>query len=183
MRVIAGKWKGRTLVAPTGTVARPTTDRVKESMFSMMGIGGFSHGCVLDLFAGSGALGLEALSRGADRAVFVDESVVSLRAVKENLKRVDALLCADVWRADWRKGISRLAEANQEISWVFLDPPYPKNLWEQALSNIGQQLLVTEGIVCEHPKTKVLPDEIDMFSIWKHKVYGDIAISIYIPKG
>lgn len=183
MRVIAGKWKGRTLIAPAGTVARPTTDRVKESMFSMMGIGAFSNGHVLDLFAGSGALGIEALSRGADRATFIDESVVSLRAVKENLERVDAVEFADVWRADWQKGISRFAQMDKEVSWVFLDPPYQKDLWGKAISSIALNLSVTEGIVCEHPKTKVLPDEIDIFSIWKHKVYGDIAISIYVPRG
>jgi 16S rRNA (guanine966-N2)-methyltransferase len=183
LRVIAGKWKGHPLVAPAGTVARPTTDRVKESMFNMMGIGGLSCELVLDLFAGSGALGLEALSRGADRAVFVDESVVSLRAVQENLKRIHAMEYAEVWRADWRKGISRLADRQVAVSWVFLDPPYQKNLWEQALSCIGQKLRITEGIVCEHPKTKALPDEVDKFSIWKHKVYGDIAITIYIPRG
>ncbi len=182
MRVIAGKWKGHPLIAPNGVVARPTTDRVKESMFSMIGVGGLT-GCVLDLFAGSGSLGLEALSRGAKRAVFVDESNVSLRAVKENITRLHASEDADVWRLDFRKGVARFAEVYHEASWVFLDPPYAKNLWEEAITSIAQQLTISEGIVCEHPKTTILPDIVDKFSVWKHRVYGDIAITIYVQKG
>ncbi len=178
MRVIAGKWKGRAIVAPNGTIARPTTDRVKESMFNLMGLN-VHEGYVLDLFAGSGALGIEALSRGATHAVFVDQNVKSLNTVKENLNRCEAMNEATVWRADWKTGLAQFVNVYKEASWVFLDPPYQKNLWESVLVCLNETLNVSRGIVCEHPKTNVLPEKIGMYSIWKHKVYGDIAVTIY----
>ncbi len=181
LRVIAGKWKGRSLIAPEGTIARPTTDRVKESMFNLIGHH-MSGGYVLDLFAGSGALGIEALSRGAGHAVFVDESVRSLHAVRENLKRCRADGDAQVWRADWKKGISRFANEFARAEWVFVDPPYGKSLWEPVVDDLARYPALFGGIVCEHPKNTALPEEIRMYSVWKHKVYGDIAVTIYTQK-
>lgn len=179
VRVIAGKWKGRPLAAPSGTVARPTTDRVKESMFSIMGIT-WSGGVAVDLFAGSGALGIEALSRGADEAAFIDTHHESLRAVRDNLSRCGALSQAHIWKADWRQGWDRVASHWDRVGWVFVDPPYAKNLWEPVLQVLAKSTVpIDDGVVCEHPREIVLPEQVGVLSVVKRKEYGDIALTLY----
>jgi 16S rRNA (guanine966-N2)-methyltransferase len=182
VRVIAGSFKGVRLTAPPGDIARPTTDRVKESMFHLMGLG-WDGGTVLDLFAGSGALGLEALSRGADRAVLVDRHPRAIAAIRQNVDRCNVRDKVLVWRADWRQAVSRAAAEIGGVTWVFVDPPYAKRLWKAVLDAVAESgLRVHEGIVCEHPAGEPMPAETAAFSVWKSRTYGDIGITIYIPK-
>ncbi|MFB5191542.1 16S rRNA (guanine(966)-N(2))-methyltransferase RsmD [Alicyclobacillus fastidiosus] len=179
MRVIAGEWKGHALQAPKGRDTRPTTDRVKESMFNLL-----PHrldGVVVDLFAGSGALGIEALSRGASKAVFVDADRRAAGVVRENLTKLHAGDRGVVWIADWRKAVSRLADECREVDWVFLDPPYAQGLWSQVVAALADCVRVHGGIVCETPKQHLLPTDMSGFVQVKYKVYGDIAVSIYEP--
>ncbi len=121
MRVIAGQYRGRRLQAPPGDATRPTSDRVREALFSVLGdrVGGAR---VLDLFAGSGALGIEALSRGAAEATFVDSAAAAIRAVRANLAAIGAE--AEVRRADARRFLGGASAAQREYDLVFLDPPY-----------------------------------------------------------
>lgn len=148
-------------------------------MFNLMGIH-IGGGVVLDLFAGSGALGIEALSRGADHAVFIDRRGDSLATVRDNLSRCRAVDCADIWRCDWREGIARTAEQHSVIAWVFVDPPYEDALWVPVLHALdGCGVQVTGGVVCEHPDVFQLPGSIGRFVMYKHKVYGDIAVTLY----
>lgn len=177
MRVVAGKWKSHVLIAPKGRDTRPTTDRVKESMFNLL-----PHqlsGVVVDLFAGSGALGLEALSRGAEQAVFVDKDRRALAAVRDNLRRLDANSDALVLIGDWRLAVSRIVADFPEVAWVLLDPPYAERLWEPVFAALADKMVITGGIVCEHPKSTPLPENMYGFTRVKHRVYGDIAVSIY----
>lgn len=120
MRVIAGQFGGRRLTAPKGSATRPTSDRVREALFSVLGdVSGLT---VLDLFAGSGALGIEALSRGAGRAVFVERAAPALAALQGNL---DALgIVAEVHRGDARVFLRNASQAGHPYDLVFLDPPY-----------------------------------------------------------
>jgi 16S rRNA (guanine966-N2)-methyltransferase len=179
VRIIAGEWKGRPLVAPVGDVARPTTDRVKESMFNLMGHHAY-HGVVVDLFAGSGALGLEALSRGADFCVFVDKNLRSIRAIRENLLRCQALERASVLNVDWKKAWSSVENEFSAVSWVFIDPPYRMGLWLDVLERMSSSpVKIHEGVVCEHPKGDTLPIEFGRFYMVKQRTYGDITVSIY----
>ena len=120
MRVIAGRFGGRRLSAPRGARTRPTADRVREALFSVLG--DLEGARVLDLFAGSGALGIEALSRGAAEATFVDSAPAALRALRENLTALD--LEAEVRRADARGFLRSARKAGREYDLVFLDPPY-----------------------------------------------------------
>lgn len=179
MRVIAGAWKGLRLDAPAGTEARPTTDRVKESMFSLMGLQWEGSG-VVDLFAGSGALGIEALSRGANTAVFIDKSPKSLAAVRANLARCKATFGAHVISGNWSTGWERACELLHEIGWVFVDPPYKLSLWEKVLERISASPKVIRfGVVCEHPKEVDLPLRVGTLVQSKNRAYGDIALTIY----
>jgi 16S rRNA (guanine966-N2)-methyltransferase len=123
VRVIAGRFGGRRLSAPRGARTRPTSDRVREALFSVLGE--LEGARVLDLFAGSGALGIEALSRGAARATFVDSAPVALRALRDNLTALEiGAEAAEVRRADARGFLRSARNTGREYDLVFLDPPY-----------------------------------------------------------
>ncbi len=123
MRVIAGRFGGRRLSAPRGARTRPTSDRVREALFSVLG--DLEGARVLDLFAGSGALGIEALSRGAAQATFVDSAPVALRALRDNLTALEiGAEAAEVRRADARGFLRSARNTGREYDLVFLDPPY-----------------------------------------------------------
>jgi 16S rRNA (guanine966-N2)-methyltransferase len=151
-------------------------------MFNLMGHNAY-HGVVVDLFAGSGALGLEALSRGADFCVFVDKNLRSIRAIRENLRRCQALERASVLSVDWKKAWSSVEEQFTDVSWVFVDPPYRLALWLDVLERMSGSLVrIQEGVVCEHPKGDTLPIEVGRFHLAKQRTYGDITVSIYREK-
>lgn len=179
MRVIAGLWKGRSLVAPSKEVTRPTTDRVKESMFNLMGLS-WRGTTAVDLFAGSGALGIEALSRGAKHAVFIDKSVQSLEAIRENLGRCHATDYGQLLRLDWKHGWQRVMGLNLDVGWVFVDPPYRLNLWRDVLQELGRgKVPILDGVVCEHPKSVLLPEQVGFLERFKYREYGDISLSMF----
>jgi len=178
VRVIAGKWRSMPLVAPKGAATRPTTDRVKESMFNL--IPHSLSGVVVDLFAGSGALGIEALSRGAERAIFVDRDGRALRTIRDNLMRVQGLAQAELWQSHWRQAIEQLYNMGDTLAYVFVDPPYAERLWQPVLEALPADRIIG-GVVCELPKEMELPDVINDFAKVKYRVYGDIAIALYEP--
>ncbi|MGB2710876.1 MAG: 16S rRNA (guanine(966)-N(2))-methyltransferase RsmD [Conexibacter sp.] len=122
MRVVAGRFGGRRLIAPRGQATRPTSDRVREALFALLGpLDGLD---VLDLFAGSGALGIEALSRGARRTTFVDSAPVAIRAISANLAALGAEQASEVHRQDVRAFLRGARAARHEYDLVLLDPPY-----------------------------------------------------------
>ena len=122
MRIIAGEWRGRNLVAPKGDITRPTADRTRETLFNMLTsrLGSFDELSVLDLFAGSGALGLEALSRGAAECLFVEQDAEAVKAIKENVAKLDARPRASVQQGS----VMSLGPAKAPHDLIFLDPPY-----------------------------------------------------------
>jgi 16S rRNA (guanine966-N2)-methyltransferase len=122
LRIVAGRFGGRRLVAPPGDATRPTADRVREALFSILGPARLDGARVLDLFAGSGALGLEALSRGAAAATFVDSSPAALRALRANLAALGAE--AEVVRSDAVRWLRAASAGDRQYDLVFLDPPY-----------------------------------------------------------
>jgi len=170
-------WKGRKLVAPAGEVARPTADRVKEALFSILG--SCRDDIVLDLFAGSGALGIEALSRGAAHVVFADVSNLAIAAVATNLQG-GAGSQSTLWKLDWKRTLASISSVSEGVDWVFVDPPYAQNLWIPVLTTLSASAYpVHRGIVCEHPKTICLPERIGRFHTYKFKIYGSVALSFY----
>ncbi|MHC5251414.1 16S rRNA (guanine(966)-N(2))-methyltransferase RsmD [Listeria kieliensis] len=180
MRVIAGSRKGHRLKAVPGANTRPTTDKIKEALFSI--IGPFFDGeKALDLFAGSGGLGIEALSRGAASCVFIDQAGAAIKTIKENVQACHFEKEAQVFRNDAYKALKLLQKSEQSFDLVFLDPPYKKQQLEKLLLELCELKLLQNGalIVCEHDKEAELPDEIPHFQKVKTAEYGITILSIY----
>ena len=177
MRVITGKARGVSLKTPDGMQTRPTTDRVKEALFSIIQfeIPGSS---VLDLFGGTGQLGIEALSRGAKSAVFVDAQDSACRLIRENLKRTRLENCAKVIRSDY---LAYLEHCKDKFDIIFLDPPYAEVFLETALKRISEIDILQSGgiIIAERPLGKELPWEFDGYSRSKDYKYGKTLLTIY----
>lgn len=180
MRVVSGTCKGRPLKAVPGMGTRPTTDKVKESIFNIIGPY-FDGGMVLDLFAGSGGLGIEALSRGMEKAIFVDRDFKALQTVKSNLDACKFTDLAEVYKIESERALKALIKRELSFSLILLDPPYKKQKLVEILEVIHDaKLLVETGIiVCEHGSDVQLPDSVNNLAKWKQERYGDITISIY----
>ena len=181
MRVIAGNLKGQNLKAVPGMATRPTTDKVKEAVFQVIGPF-FEGGKVLDLFAGSGSLGIEALSRGMDTAVFVDKQAKAIHIIRENLKAVKMEERSEVFRADAHRALKAAAKRSIVFDLILLDPPYKKLNYEELFNEISENKLIKQNgvIYCEHDPSEKLPKETEALSIIKQVEYSNtIAITIY----
>ncbi|WP_047984574.1 16S rRNA (guanine(966)-N(2))-methyltransferase RsmD [Ornithinibacillus californiensis] len=181
MRVIAGIHKGRQLKSVPGNDTRPTTDKVKEAVFQVLGPY-FQGGHALDLFAGSGSLGIEALSRGMDKCVFVDKHPKAIQTIRENISTLKLEGQVEVFRADAYRALSAAGKRKLKFDLIFLDPPYTKISYTDLLEVIEkEQLISSAGIIyCEHDIKDTLPDSNDKFSIIKQTHYGGtIGITIY----
>ena len=143
MRIIAGQWRGRQIVAPQGDTTRPTADRTRETLFSMLHsrLGGFEELAVADFFAGSGALGLEALSRGAASCLFVEQEAAALRAIKANIASLGAQARCDVRAAS----VLSLGLPKAPLDLILLDPPYGSGAGEVALDKLARLGWIGEG--------------------------------------
>lgn len=175
MRVITGSAKGRKLEQLTGNDVRPTTERVKEAVFSIIQFN-IEGRRFLDLFAGSGQMGIEALSRGAVRAVFTDESRDSIEIVKRNLKTTKLEECARVYRTD---SIGYLKSCRETFDLAFIDPPYGTGLLQQALENIERVMSKGGIVICESPAAEELPESLGEFVKLREYRHGKIKITTY----
>ena len=177
MRVITGKARGVNLKTPEGLTTRPTADRVKEALFSVINFD-LPGADVLDLFGGTGQLGIEALSRGANRAVFVDENDKACLLIKENLRRSKLELQGRVVRSDY---LAYLHSRQDCFDIIFLDPPYAEVFLENALKCITEIDILRSGgiIVCERSMDKELPWQYPGYSRSKDYKYGKTLITIY----
>lgn len=177
MRVITGRARGVTLKTPDGLQTRPTTDRVKEALFSVIhfDIPGVQ---VLDLFGGTGQLGIEALSRGAKRAVFVDESDKACKLISENLRRTRMEQEGSVVRSDY---MAYLGRCREKFNIIFLDPPYAEVYLENSLKRITEIDILQSGgiIVTERPVGKDLPFAFEGYDRSKDYKYGNTLITLY----
>lgn len=179
MRVITGKARGMKLKSLEGTdIIRPTADAVKEAMFSIVQFD-VEDAVVLDLFAGSGQLGIEALSRGAKKAYFVDSSPVSVSVIRENLHHTKLEDDAMVVNTP---NTAFLRSCKDKIDIAFLDPPYNKKLIQRSLPALTEIMSDDGIIVCEHEKECRLPDETNGFVISRTYNYGKIALTVYRRK-
>lgn len=175
MRVITGLAKGRKLKAPEGLDVRPTADGIKEAMFSSIQFE-IEGGTVLDLFAGTGQLGIEALSRGAKKAVFVDSSKDSIAYVRQNLEHVGFTDKAEVINMP---NTAFLRSCTEKFDIAFLDPPYQRRLIQKSLPALTSLMKENGVIICEHEATLTLPEEINGFTAVKTKKHGKIGVTIY----
>ena len=174
MRVISGIAKGRKLKTPHGMSIRPTADSIKEAVFNIIqdDVAGRR---VLDLFAGSGQMGIEALSRGAREAVFIDSSATSLKLVKENLN-----LCGFTGKTVKEDAINYLQYASS-FDLIFIDPPYDSDCYEKVFEKIKSFDILTDGgiIIVESRRNKILPDLEYPYKMLKVYEYGSVKISTY----
>ena len=170
MRIIAGSVGGRRIEAPPGDGTRPTHDRVREALFSMLGAY-FDGGCALDLFAGSGALGLEALSRGMTRAVFCDRDRTAAKVVEKNARQLGLMDSCRILNLPFDRALLQMR--GEKFDLVFLDPPYEGGFMDAALSMLVENELLSKNarVVCEIRKTASLqaPKE---YRVLKQRTYG-----------
>ena len=185
MRVIAGKYKGRKLNSPEDYSVRPTTDKAKEALFSIL-TNDIYGSRVLDLFAGTGGLGIEALSRGASYCLFADSSKKSIDLIKSNIAHCGIEEPVRVAAGDYTKILRNLARRIEDgieepFEIIFLDPPYDAGYTDEAFRLIDEGGVLAEDgiIVAEHRKHEGLPDELHGFTRTKERRYGVVMLSIY----
>jgi 16S rRNA (guanine966-N2)-methyltransferase len=182
VRIVGGRFRGRAIVAPAGTATRPTSDRVREALFNILahGVAGFSlEGArVLDLFAGSGALGLEALSRGAAYCLFVEDDADARGAVRQNIEALGLTGASKLWRRDATK--LGTASPMQPFQLLFADPPYGKGLGELALGAALTGGWLSPGAICVlEERADVALTPLPAFEPLDTRGYGDTALHFF----
>ena len=174
MRVITGKYKGRSLTAPRND-ARPTLDRMKETLFNILG-GKLNGAVVLDLFAGSGQLAIECLSRGASRAILCDNSRDALAAINANFAKIGEK--PEIEFCDFLQCLARL---NTKLDVIFVDPPYKSDFYSVVLEEVDRRELLSEDgwVVCEHSASDELPQAVGNLTLFDCRKMGTVKFSFY----
>jgi RNA methyltransferase, rsmD family len=179
VRVISGSARGLKLNTPGDDRVRPTTDRVKESMFNIVQDWVYDSQ-VLDLFAGSGALGIEALSRGASQAVFCDNSLDSIKIIKSNIEKARVVDRSQIVSGDYKRCLRDMEAKNQSFDMIFVDPPYYEGLFEEVLDTIRScKILKKDGIVIVEHDAKKPIGQVEGLEVYKEKKYGITMLTFY----
>lgn len=181
MRIISGQRRGLKLNTLEGENTRPTLDRVKESLFNILMAKGIEYVNILDLFAGSGNLGLEALSRGGEFAVFCDNSSKACEIIRENIEKCKFSDKSKVFNLEYNKCLEKLVNENIKFDIIFLDPPYNKGLGISAINLISELDLLNENgyIILETNIEENIPHNIGKFNLCDEREYGIVKISIF----
>lgn len=175
MRVITGSARGRRLVSPEGFDVRPTTDKVKEALFNIIQFD-LDGALFCDLFAGSGQIGLEAISRGAKKAVFVESSRKSLEVVKTNIELCKFSDCCATVLSD---AFMYLSSMTEDFDFIFMDPPYNKGMCDKALEILAEKVSFNTTIICETQINESLPEQIGDLQLDKVYEYSSIKLSVF----
>lgn len=180
MRIIGGSAGGRKLRAPSGSNTRPTSDRVREAIFNILGPPP-ADALVLDLFAGSGGLGLEAISRGAKAALFIEHNQAALKVLRQNIAELQVDPLATVQRGDSIRVLRRLQKGSNRYHWIFIDPPYATDLAHQALESLGgSSVLESAGtVIVEHDHRQSPAESYGCLIKADIRRYGDTSVSFY----
>jgi 16S rRNA (guanine966-N2)-methyltransferase len=175
VRIIAGQWRGRPLIAPVGQATRPTSDRAREALFSMLQsrLGSFEELHVADLFAGTGALGLEALSRGAGRCTFVESDRAAIEALRKNVAKLGAEDRADIRQ----QSATRLAGGPFHL--VLVDPPYRSGLGQQALANMVAAGALAPGALASLETAKDETTDVAGLTVESERTYGKAKLTLF----
>lgn len=182
MRIIAGEKRGCRLSAPKGMDTRPTLDRVKESLFGILQFD-IAGRRVLDLFAGSGGLGLEALSRYAEYAVFCDSSRESIAVIRENIKKLGYEKKCRVYPCDWERAVADMAARREKFDIVFLDPPYGAGIAAKAAQALYDNGLLNDGFIIALEHDSERPPELpDSLQVYDRRSYGELAAISFIRR-
>jgi 16S rRNA (guanine966-N2)-methyltransferase len=179
MRIIAGEFRGRRLAAVKGRI-RPTSDKVREAIFNILGPT-VAEAKVLDLFAGTGALALEALSRGAREGVLVEDQATSLEVLRRNLTTLGLTDRVRVLPLPVQGALKKLAARGEKFDLVFLDPPYERGLAMATLKTLEASGLPSPGawVVAEHSHREILPERVGCLTLKQCRRYGDTQVAFY----
>src|SRR5690554_14869 len=172
MRIIAGTLKSRKLKMVPSDDTRETSDKVRGAVFNSLGPVTYD-GTILDLFAGSGSYGLEAISRGAKLVVFNDNKQIAINTLKDNIQSLGVNSMTNVWKLDYQNALSKIVQMDTKFDVVFLDPPYKLDIYESIVNQLYDYLNEDAKIVLEMDKERTIQvDKILNFKIDKEKVYG-----------
>lgn len=182
MKIISGTLKGRNIEGYNIEGTRPTMDRVKESLFGMIQ-DYIKDSTVLDLFAGSGNLGVEAISNGAKIAYFIDNNPEVIKVLNKNIANLDIQSKSRVILSDWKKALNTFATQNIKFDLIFIDPPYAYDVYEKILNKVSTLNLLSDNglIIMEHSNLH-LPTTYENLTLYKERNYGNKSINIYIKK-
>lgn len=183
MRIISGTSKGRKLVTPKSRSLRPTSDRVKESIFNILRIE-MEEKVILDLFAGTGNLGIEALSRGAKKAIFVEKGRQAIRLIQRNLHQLGLEERSEIVPKDANRAIGILKQREESFDVILMDPPYEKGLIQKTLMKLKSYPIYNKEsiLVIEHNKREPLPDTLTGWNLIRQRKIGDTVISFLTPR-
>ena len=183
MRIISGISKGRRLATPKSQAIRPTSDRVKESIFNILGEV-VEGKVVLDLFAGTGNLGIEALSRGAKKVLFVEKGRQAIRLIQKNLSQLGMRERSEIIPKDVNRAIGILKQRGETFDLILMDPPYEKGLIQRTLKKLNSQKIYHEDsiLVIEHDRREPLPGIVDGWNLIRQRGIGDTLISFLTPR-
>ncbi|WP_066192832.1 MULTISPECIES: 16S rRNA (guanine(966)-N(2))-methyltransferase RsmD [Gracilibacillus] len=184
MRIIAGKFKGNRIQAVPNQLTRPTGDKIKESLFQMIGPF-FDGGQCLDLFAGSGGLALEAMSRGVDYAVLVDKQAKAISVIHQNVQQLHVEESTEIYRNDAFRAIKALQKRKMLFDIIFLDPPYHKVSYDKLLESIFSADIVKEDglVICEHDPAVAMSLSNHCYHVWKQEIYNHTTAITILKKG
>ena len=183
MRIIGGEYRGRSIKQPPFKTVRPTKDRIREAVFNMIAekVPGAR---VMDLFAGSGAYGLESLSRGAIDSIFVDNDKRCVNIINENITLLEVETQAKTFTEDVFKIVELLGKNKERFDLIFSDPPFDQDMAKKTLITINQYDILNRSglLIIEHHLREFVPEGVDDISMFRQKTYNDILISLYIRK-
>lgn len=182
MKIISGTLKGRNIEGYNIEGTRPTMDRVKESLFGMIQ-DYIKDSTVLDLFAGSGNLGVEAISNGAKIAYFIDNNPEVIKVLNKNIANLDIKSKSRVILSDWKKSLNTFATQNIKFDLILIDPPYAYDVYEKILNKVSTlNLLSNDGLIIMEHSNLHLPTTYENLTLYKERNYGNKSINIYIKK-
>ena len=185
MRIISGKYAKRKIIAPKGSETRPTTDRFKQNLFNIIENSlkiNLKKKNILDLFAGSGSLGLEAISRGAKNCTFIDKSIKAVKAIEENISFLELNPCCDCYKIDVNKIRKFTNDPNKKIDIIFSDPPYSKtDINEIAINNLIKKNWMKDSVyIFLETSSRVPISSISGFEVLEKRKIGDSLLTIYL---
>ncbi len=183
MRVTGGKLRGIPIKAPGGKRTRPTSDKIRQALFNVLG-DSVAGARTLDLFAGSGALAIEALSRGAESAIFVEKDTSAVRVMRANIEKMRLSEKARVLRSDFRSALARLSREGERFDIIFIDPPYEGDLLADVRAALRENNVTTKDtiIVVEHFAKTTPPETISGLPLNNTRAYGQTSLSYYYPR-
>jgi len=180
MRIVAGKNKGNILKSPKDLSVRPTSEKVREALFDILGTS-VKETYFLDLFAGTGAAGIEALSRGAKKVIFIEKELKCIKIIKENLEKTENSQNAVVYKIDFLPGLKLLAKKNYLLDYIFLDPPYNRGLVNISLLEIAKLPILRKNglVIVQHYKKEKVMENLNNLRLFNQRRYGECYLSFY----